>query len=147
MITRGRLFFVNMIFITILTGLLFMATCGTARADNQVSIIITDPKGGEEVPMGKVVRGTVSDATLQVYVLVHPLATNLWWVQRLPNVQSNGKWQSYCYFGTTERGVGEEFEIIAVASSDKNLYTEGQTLSDIPEGLPRSGIITVRRSQ
>lgn len=43
--------------------------------------------------------------------------------------------------------MGEEFEIIAVASSDKKHYTEGQTLSRIPEGLPRSGIITVRRSQ
>lgn len=57
MIEINRILLKSILFITIIMGLLFAAKYGSARTDNQVTIKITDPKDGEEVPMEKVVRG------------------------------------------------------------------------------------------
>ena len=108
---------------------------------------ITSPSDGATVTMTELVRGTVSDPKLNVYVLIHPLTTNLWWVQNIPTVGPGGKWQSFCYFGTENLGIGEPYEIIAVATSKKKLYKPGDTLEIVPLDLLRSRIVTVRRAE
>jgi hypothetical protein len=50
-----------------------------------VSVTIESPQQGAEVGMAETVKGKVSDPKAEVYVLVHPLLTNLWWVQRHPS--------------------------------------------------------------
>ena len=108
---------------------------------------ITSPTDGATVTTRELVGGTVSDSKLNVYVLIHPLTTNLWWVQNMPTVGPDGKWQSFCYFGTENLGIGEPYEIIAVATSKKKLYQPGDTLEIVPLDLLRSRIVTVRRAK
>lgn len=108
---------------------------------------ITSSAEGATVTMTELVRGTVSDPKLNVYVLIHPLTTNLWWVQNIPTVGPDGKWQSFCYFGTENLGIGEPYEIIAVATFKKKLYKPGDTLEIVPLDLLRSRIVTVRRAK
>ncbi|TSA12601.1 MAG: hypothetical protein D4R73_02155 [Deltaproteobacteria bacterium] len=108
---------------------------------------IISPNEGATVAMTELVRGTVSTPKLNVYVLIHPLTTNLWWVQNIPTVGPDGKWQSFCYFGAEKLGIGEPYEIIAVATSKKGVYKPGDTLEIVPSDLLRSRIITVRRAK
>lgn len=119
---------------------------GTA-AQQQVSIV--SPAEGSRVCVRTAVSGSVSDSSLQVYVLIHPMATNRFWVQPIPNMNPDGRWESYCYFGESNRGIGEPFEIIAVTSRNRNLFREGDTLpsplQDNAEILLKSKLIRVTR--
>jgi hypothetical protein len=66
------------------------------------------------------------------------------WVQRHPSPPGkDGAWQTTCYFGTESQGVGESFELVAIASN--KAYKEGQTLDELPKDVSRSDIITVKR--
>ena len=112
---------------------------------NEIDIQITEPQQDEEVGHQELVRGTISVQDVQVYVLVHPMLTNLWWVQRLPSsINMEGSWQTICYFGTKNQGIGEYFEVIAIVTTEE--LEEGQTLSELPGGLVRSDIVTVKRT-
>ena len=108
---------------------------------------IMSPAEEASVRMTELVRGTVSDPKLNVYILIHPLTTNLWWVQNIPAVGPDGRWQALCYFGTENLGIGEPYEIIAIASSKRGLYKPGDTLKEVPSKLLRSKIVTVKRSK
>jgi len=107
----------------------------------QQPIIIISPTDGSHVCMQAMVRGTISDSNLQVFVLIHPMATDRFWVQPLPERGSN--WHTYCFFGEPNRGIGEPFEIIAVASRNRNLFRRGDTL---PSPLPDNPHILIRSS-
>ena len=114
-----------------------------------IKMEITDPPDGEKVGMTYIVKGEVSDPTYQVYVLVHPLMTDTWWVQTIPEVSPDGTWRTRCYFGTETAGIGEPFEIIALAATEKNLLHSGQTIpvGRLPETAIKSRIIQVERTQ
>lgn len=127
-------------------------TVPETHADCQTTpqpISIASPAAGRHVCMRTMVSGCVSDATLQVFVLIHPMATNKFWVQPIPNMGADGSWEAYCYFGEQTQGVGEPFEIIAVASRHRNLFREGDTLlsplQDNPQILFRSITVKVTR--
>ena len=120
--------------------------------NNQITqqpINIISPVGESRVCWRTMVRGTISNPNLQVFVLIHPMATDKFWIQPIPTVSSNGKWEAYCYFGEPNIGIGEPFEIIAIASKNKKLFKEGSTLPspmpDNPQILIRSDPITVIR--
>ena len=110
----------------------------------EIDIQITNPQQDEEVGHQELVRGTISAHDVQVYVLVHPMATNLWWVQRLPSsINKDGSWQTLCYFGTKNQGIGEYFEVIAIVTAEE--LEEGQTLKALPADSVRSDMVTVKR--
>lgn len=111
------------------------------RQTTQQPINIISPVGGSRVCWRTMVRGTISNPNLQVFVLVHPMATDKFWVQPIPNMHPDGKWEAYCYFGEPNQGIGEPFEIIAVASRNRNLFREGNTL---PSPLPDNPRILVK---
>ncbi len=112
---------------------------------SDVTIEIIHPKNNSEVGHNELVRGKVTQNDINIYVLVHPMLTNLWWVQRPPaGINSDGSWQTIAYFGTENQGIGEYFELSAIAT-DRN-YKEGQTLKEIPANAVRSDIITVKRT-
>lgn len=112
-----------------------------------LTLSITEPTEGSRVCMQNMVRGTVSNPNLQVFVLIHPMATDRFWVQPLPERGSN--WHTYCFFGEPNRGVGEPFEIIAVASANRSLFQRGDTLTsplpNNPQILVRSRPVIVTR--
>lgn len=120
----------------------------SAATQQQVSIV--RPAEGSRVCMRTSVSGSVSDPSLQVYVLIHPMATNRFWVQPIPNMNPDGTWEAYCYFGESDRGIGEPFEIIVVASRNRNLFREGDTLpsplQDNTQILLKSKLIRVTRA-
>lgn len=106
-----------------------------------LTLTIGQPRQNSNVCQRAIVSGTVSDPRLQVFIAIHPMAANRFWIQPVPNVASNGRWQSYCYFGKPGTPVGQPFEIIAFASNNRNLFTEGNTL---PSPFPNNAQILIR---
>ncbi len=130
-----------------ITCLILLFSCNkTEKILADVRIQIESPQQNAEVGLTEIVNGKVSNPKAQVYVLVHPLLTNLWWVQRIPSPPNqDGTWQTLCYFGTETKGIGESFEIAAIVTKDK--LEEGQMLPELPKDVVRSDIVTVRRAR
>ncbi len=110
-------------------------------------ISIYDPQEGKEVDARNWVRGRVSDPVYEVYVLVHPLQADSWWVQPVPKVAPDGSWESFCFFGEGLVGSGESFEILAIASPTRGLLRRGQQLQlgEVTADVAKSTVIRVRR--
>lgn len=122
------------------------------QADNQTTqqpISIISPAEGGHVCWRTMVTGSISNPNLQVFILIHPMATNKFWIEPIPNMRSDGRWEAYCYFGEQNQGIKEPFEIIAVTSKNKNLFKEGDILpsplQDNPQIITRSKPIKVIR--
>ncbi len=115
----------------------------------QQTISITSPTDGSRVCQRTMVRGSVSDFELQVFVLIHPMATDIFWVQPVPNMRQDGRWDVYSYFGEPSQGIGKPFEIIAIASRNKKLFKEKDILlsplSNNPQIIFRSNPVIVTR--
>ncbi|MBW8877322.1 MAG: hypothetical protein JF614_20345 [Acidobacteria bacterium] len=130
---------------TVMLLLMMLAARGHAAA---LRVEITSPAESAVVDVEAMVKGKVSDAKTRVYVLVRPLKTRYWWVQRLPAPPSpDGTWQTLCNFGTPSEGVGEPYEIIAIASKTRLNLIEGKTLEDVPDSGTTSAVVTVKRSK
>jgi hypothetical protein len=123
--------------------------CSALDTETKAKIVITKPQNDSEIGHEEIVRGKVSNfSSGNVYVLVHPLKTNLCWVQRPPvSIDEDGSWQTLCYFGDDTRGIGEYFEIIAVIT--QKLLKEGETfdITKLPQDAVKSPVITVKRTQ
>lgn len=115
----------------------------------QLQLTINNPRNDERVCWQTIVEGTISDHRLQVFIAIHPMATDRFWIQPIPNMSSDGRWSSLCFFGESRIGIGEPFEIIAIGSNNRRLFREGNTLSsplpENPEILVRSRSIGVIR--
>jgi hypothetical protein len=130
-----------------------LASCCTGKCspvDNRNShsrdilINIESPRQNEQVGLDGLIKGKVSDPKIPVYVLVHPFSTNQWWIQRNASPpRPDGSWQTTAYFGTETLGIGEEFEVVAIATDRR--FFEGQQLPSFPSDVARSDIVTVRR--
>lgn len=117
------------------------------------SIELLSPEADAQVGLNELVKGRVSDPTLGVFVLVHPLLTPLWFVQPIPSPPNrNGSWHGIAYFGTESKGVGELFEVVAIATEDPDLLEEGQQLSSsaarkLLAGHLRTDVVPVKRTR
>lgn len=109
--------------------LLNLIILGSAVYGEELKLTIIEPKNDSRVCWRTMVQGTISNTKLQVFVAIHPLTTKKFWIQPIPTVSSDRKWRTYCYFGEPNIGIGEPFEIIALASENKKLYKEGDTMS------------------
>jgi hypothetical protein len=109
--------------------------------------IITPADNSELEGVEHLVRGKVTDYSMgNVFVLVHPMRTNLFWVQRPPSlINQDGLWQTICFFGTKTQGIGEYFELIAIITN--KTMKEGDTLQVIPTDVIKSPLITVKRTE
>lgn len=110
-------------------------------------IQIVKPKDDSTVGLKYLVRGKVENYSKgNVYALVHPIETKLWWVQRPPSVvNEDGSWQTLCYFGTETEGIDQYYEIIGIIT--KETLREGQTIKigKLPRDAIKSTTITVHR--
>lgn len=137
--------------VLILAGTIWLAT----RPAPPIQLRIVTPSDGDDVGLSTLVQGEVAPISSDVYVLVHPLSTDRWWVQNLPFVQNDGRWQVRVYTGTETEGIGELYEILAVATNENRLIRilrgdypiPGQQLEAIPPYLAKSNLIVVRRSR
>ena len=119
------------------------------KSHEELFLSITKPHNGERVCWRTLIQGKVSDPQLQVFIAIHSMATNKFWIQPIPSVASDGSYSTYGYFGTFDEGIREPFEIIAIATNNKKLFKEGDTLPSplpaIPEILVRSKPVIVIR--
>lgn len=109
-------------------------------------IEITSPLDREAIqwsPTGHLATGIYSALKKEhkIYVLVHPMPTSKWYVQRVPTV-INSSWQTIVYFGTADVGVGDHYELSAIITS-KSLEAE-QVLENFPD-CDAKYVITVKR--
>lgn len=118
-----------------------------------IQVVIIKPLNGENVTMRYLVQGTVNDPNSKVHVIIHPLSVPKIWVQNPPIVGTDGSWQTDVYFGTETLGIGDKYEVIALATNENFLVTlatgnflrEGQILDSLPHNTNRSNISTVTR--
>lgn len=124
----------------------------TVLARGGYTVEILSPGPDTQVEVTALIKGRVSDPKLYVYVFVHPLMTKSWWVQRLPSPPNkDASWQSIGYFATKEgAGIGEYYEVMAIAAPDRSLFKEGEQISQekvmqIRDQFPHSDMIPVKR--
>ena len=124
--------------------LLLVAGCCLDRPPADLEIEITSPSDGGTVCREGRVEGTTSVSGQPVYVLVHPIKTDTWWVQNTSAPLM--EWRTTAYFGTTSKGVGEDFEILAMAACGR--YEAGHRLhaGELPKDAVFSNIVTVTRT-
>ncbi len=69
-------------FLITLLAIIFLIFIGNVYSQT-LSIVITEPKDGKEVCWRSMVKGTVSDPNLQVFVAIHPMATDKFWINQI----------------------------------------------------------------
>lgn len=114
-------------------------------------IEITSPEDDAEVGAQPTVRGIIRlDGLADRYpvVAVHPLRTNLIWVQSLPLPPHKTKdgygFQCRVFCGSREAGLGERYEIFAVLVK-KGTLKEGDVIEKFPDGASVSAPVLVKR--
>lgn len=132
--------------LAVIIVLLIAFVASACQEGRRVTISLMSPAQNAEVGLSEIVKGKASDPSARIYVIVHPLLTNLWWVQRIPSPpNADGSFQTLCYFGTETKGVGESFEIAAIVTN--KTYVEGQILKELSKNAGMSDIVTVRRTK
>lgn len=116
--------------------------------DHPTAVAITLPVHGSEVvwsPTGHLVTGTHSGIKngQQIYVLVHPLPTDLWWVQRVP-VTMDGNWETTVYFGEEIVGYGDLYQVCAIITNKTLSVGQKIQLKNFPSYVARD-IVRVQR--
>lgn len=108
----------------LVAGLFSLLSCAGAPAA-PLHVEITDPATGDAVEWRPIVRGTVSEANAEIWVVIHPQGVSGFWVQ--PPVTVDGdSWSVQVYVGHKE-GLdrGKTFEIRAYANPREELH-EGE---------------------
>ena len=117
--------------------------CATAGS---ATIRITSPESGACVQRISFVSGVVRPRKAEVAVIVHPMATAQYWVQRRVSVRNDGTWKVQAYFGTDDVcDAGEHFEIVAVAAP-RSVLSEADILAGWPNAKARSDVVEVVRA-
>ena len=106
-----------------------------------VDVTITDPEDEAIVTQRYAVKGTVSDPTARIYVLVRPMDRNDYYVQPIPVIKEDNSWEVLAGFGTEELGLGIRYQAIAFATLDELLfnlrtgyrYRPNEVIQTIPE--------------
>jgi hypothetical protein len=140
---------------TVLTACLtlFGTLWAARRPGPSLEVAILSPPSGAELSEQALVEGKVAAPRAEVYVVVHPLETEHWWVQSRPLVQRDGRWQVQVQLGTSIAGKGEQFEILALATDESRFeqllrgesFATGQEIDSISPYLAQSNLVTVRR--
>lgn len=106
---------------------------------------ITAPVDNSKVLDRPYIGGTVSDASADVWVVVHSTGTSEFWTQPRPTMKPDGTWVVQAYIGRSGNvDVGKRFEIIAVANPEESLG-EGLSSKGWPRAQSRSQVVEVTR--
>lgn len=113
----------------------------------QEAIQIISPKNGDDVGNRLAVLVRAKDVSASVWVIVHPIGTDGYWVQPPPDRTDKGQWDFLIHIGRSGPiDAGKSFEIVAVANP-KNGLKEGDQLKSWPQAQARSNLVRVRRAQ
>lgn len=114
-------------------------------------IEIMSPTSGAEIGMEVIVEGIVRVDDLEgrwPVVAVHPMLTNLIWIQPLP-VKPDPTREGYtfrcrAFCGTKGKGIGEKFELYALLPK-KGELNEADVLEKLPKDIPVSMSVLLTR--
>ncbi|HEX8493602.1 MAG TPA: hypothetical protein VF658_12215 [Pyrinomonadaceae bacterium] len=118
-----------------------------------VTIEIIEPVNAAQIEGNRyLVKGKVNDPDAKISVVVRPLEPLDYWVQETPTIDSGGNWQVNAHFSERNVGIGERYEVFALATRENFLVTwlTGNSLpvgkrQDLPSNTNRSNVITVTR--
>ncbi|MBI3195302.1 MAG: hypothetical protein HYZ34_12680 [Ignavibacteriae bacterium] len=111
----------------------------------KVGIRITEPSDQSQVPNRPEIKGTVSDPSAKVWVVVHPTEVSDYYVQPGVTARDDGTWKTTIYIGRPGGiDVGKHFEVMAFANPTIRLK-EGDILSGWPEAQWKSQVIEITR--
>jgi len=130
----------------IVLPIVLLAVTVLIAGEEQLNVRITVPADKSQVTEQPSIEGTVSDANVTVWVVVHPMETSGYWVQPSVNVtKKDGSWKVMIYVGRSGKvDVGKQFEIMAFANP-KGSLKEGDMLENWPEAQAKSQVIEVTR--
>jgi len=124
---------------------------------NYCKVWITSPHTGIMVKDTVLkISGIVNPASARVTARVRSEHDTCWWVQEIVRAEkqegNEGQWSLTAYIGTKETGVNENYEIIALASDDGNIFNllteryiySGLTRPSVPLWY-QSDLIQIRR--
>jgi hypothetical protein len=112
--------------------------------DPRFKVRITGPVDETAVAERAFIEGTVADAGMRVWVIVHPTEAGDYWVQQAASVRDDGTWKVQAHLGEPGTKSGTHFEVRAVANPKAQL-SEGKVLDRWPESQWMSQIIEVTR--
>ena len=110
---------------------------------NPLKVRITSPKDGAQVGRKVTVRGTLSDPSARLYLIVKPFSDRrYWWVQA--PVVSGAQWKATAYCGGEREGIGERFTIFVLSARHPLNLLPG-AIDELPEYDAVSNEIVVKR--
>ncbi len=121
------------------------SSIGTIATSPKRELVVDKPADGAEVGYHADVKGYTDNLELNHYVVVIPVLHPSKWVQRWPVViEPEGKLSSKAQFGEGGIGLGEEFQILLLATSEK---LRPGTLDYEPADARWSAPVTVTRTK
>lgn len=116
----------------------------TLPTPTPISLKITAPANNAQIAYRPFIEGTISNADATVWVILHPMAISVYYVQPPVTGRGDGTWKVQIYAGDQNAGIGDRFEIMAVVNPQQSLK-EGQQLSAWPIASSKSNVIEVIR--
>ncbi|MGD1046188.1 MAG: hypothetical protein ABR936_12845 [Bacteroidota bacterium] len=111
----------------------------------KAGIRITEPSDQSQVLNQPEIKGTISDPSVKVWVVVHPTSVSDYYIQPSVTVRDDGTWKTMIYIGRPGSvDVGKHFEVVAFANAAIDLK-EGDILSGWPKAQWKSQVIELIR--
>ncbi len=125
--------------------LIFLSITFCSYAQQQtLTVTITQPQADATVEQRDTVAGSVSDPKAQVWVVIHPIGTNTFWVQPPVTLNPDGTWSVRTYFG--REGMldsDNQYEVRAFANPREPLQADERP--NWPLAAAQSQDVTVTR--
>ncbi len=129
----------------VLLPLILVFAMTTGAVGQELTLRISSPADGTEVPERPFIEGAVTDQGATIRVIVHPMEVSEYWVQPAVGVKEDGKWKVMIYIGRPGTvDVGKRFEVMAVANPRIKL-SEGTVLTEWPQAKAKSQIVELIR--
>lgn len=101
--------------------------------EKQENLSITNPLDGTKVNWRPAIEGKITNVNKNIYLIVHPLGENSYWVQPNVSISRDGNWKGIVYLGRAKKDIAKEFEVIAVANPEVDLK-----IGDVFDNWPKS---------
>jgi len=125
--------------------LVVVGMAGVVAAAERSGIRIESPRPGSLVDWREMVTGPVADKSAEVWLIIHPRATRVYWVQPPAAYdREHGRWFVEAYFGRQGMDRGARFDVAAVVNPRSSLR-EGMQLRGWPRAAAISPLIVVTR--
>lgn len=117
------------------------ATVDLDQLPRPLRLRILAPADGSEVHLNRTVRGSTSNPSAQLQVLVFS-GDGRWYPQQRTTIDGNAWWTD-CRFGNDELGRGEQFRIVAISTEPP----VGSPTTSLPANSVLSQVVNVVRSR